>query len=181
MINFRRVQKLYFFVPLGLLVFCLGTTTFAQNRRGPNEKLLSQQDCEGGTTTLDITSERMTYESKIRTFIFEEKVTVRRCTMVMTCERLQVISGTNERNVERIIATGQVKFHQGSRHAVAERADYFEAEQKLILSGNPRAWDTTEQNELTGEEMVIFLQEDKLLVKQARVLLPPQKPIAKTP
>lgn len=175
------MQKIYFLVSIGLLLVCLETATFGQNRRGTNEKLLSPKECEGGTTTLDITSERMTYESKIRTFVFEEKVTVRRCTMVMTCDRLQVINGTNERNVERIIATGHVNFQQGSRHAVAEKADYFEAEQKLILSGSPRAWDTNEQNELTGEEMVIFLQENKLLVKQARVLFPPQKPIAKAP
>ena len=93
------------------------TATFGQNRRGTNEKLLSPKECEGGATTLDITSERMTYESKVRTFVFEEKVIVRRCTMVMTCDRLQVINGANERNVERIIATGHVKFQQGSRHA----------------------------------------------------------------
>jgi lipopolysaccharide transport protein LptA len=173
--------KLCFLVSVGLLMLCLNTETFGQNRRGTNEKLLPQKDCEGGSTTLDIVSERMTYESKVRTFVFEEKVTVRRCTMVITCDRLQVINGANERNVERIIATGHVKFQQGSRHVTAERAEYFEAEQKMILSGSPRAWDTSEQNELTGEEMVIFLQEDKMFVKQARVLFPPQKPVVKTP
>lgn len=175
------MQKMRFLVSIGLLICCLHNETFGQNRRTPDEKLLSQKNCEGGTTTLDITSEHMTYESKIRTFIFEEKVVVHRCTMVMTCDRLQVIKGANEQNMERIIATGHVQFQQGTRHAVAERADYFDAEQKLILSGSPRAWDTSEQNELTGEEMVIFLQEDKLLVKQARVLFPPQKPTAKAP
>lgn len=173
--------EMRFFASMGLLFFCCSLESYGQSRRGPNEKLLPQKECTGEAATLDITSERMTYESKVRTFIFEEKVTVRRCAMVITCDRLQVINHANERNVEHIIATGHVKFQQGSRHVTAERADYFEAEQKLILSGNPRAWDTNEQNELTGEEMVLLLQEDKMFVKQARVLFPPQKPVVKTP
>jgi len=68
------------------------------------------------------------------------------------------------------------------RSAVAERADYFESEQKLVLTGgNPRVWDMQEHDELTGEEIVLLLQEEKVLVKQARVLFHPRKTSLKTP
>lgn len=144
-------------------------------------KLLPPKACEGASAVLDVTSERMTVDSKHHTFVFEEKVHVRRCDMTLTCDRLQVINDENDKHVEQIVAIGNVRFQQGSRYAVAERANYFEAEQKLLLTGNPRAWDTQEQNELTGEEITIFLREDKMLVKQARVLFPLRKAPLKAP
>jgi len=130
---------------------------------------------------MDVSSERMTFDSKTRIFVFEEKVRIVRCTMTIVCDRLQVMNEASEKNIERIIATGNVHFQQGNRSAVAERADYFESEQKLVLTGNPRVWDTQEHDELTGEEIVLLLQEEKVLVKQARVLFHPRKTSLKTP
>jgi len=123
----------------------------------------------------------MTFDSKTRIFIFEEKVRVLRCAMTILCDHLQVMNDTSEKSIERIIATGNVRFQQGQHSAVAERADYFESEQKLVLTGNPRVWDTQAQDELTGEEIVLLLQEEKVLVKQARVLFHPRKTSLKTP
>jgi lipopolysaccharide export system protein LptA len=123
----------------------------------------------------------MTFDSKTRIFVFEEKVRIVRCTMTIVCDRLQVMNDASERNIERIIATGHVHFQQGNRSAVAERADYFESEQKLVLTGNPRVWDTQGHDELTGEEIVLLLQEEKVFVKQARVLFHPRKTSLKTP
>jgi lipopolysaccharide export system protein LptA len=68
-----------------------------------------------------------------------------------------------------------VRFRDGTRHAVAERADYYEAEQKLVLVGNPRAWDADKQNELSGEEIVVFLEEERILVSGARVRFHPDR------
>ena len=101
--------------------------------------------------------------------------------MVITCDRLQVMNDAGEKNVDRIIATGNVHFDQGNRSGTADRVDYFESEQKLVLTGNPRVWDTQEHNELTGEEIVVMLQEEKVSVKQARVLFHPRKTLLKTP
>jgi len=145
------------------------------------EKLPPQKGCEGNLTTLDVSSTRMTFDSKTRTFIFEEKVRVLRCTMVILCDRLQVLNDASDKNVDRIIATGNVHFDQGNRSGTAERADYVESEQKLVLTGNPRVWDTQERNELTGEEIVVMLQEEKVFVKQAHVLFHPRKTSLKTP
>ncbi len=78
----------------------------------------------------------MTFDSKKRIFIFEEKVRVLRCAMIILCDRLQVINDASEKNIEQIIATGNVRFQQGMRSAVAERADYFESAQKLYSRGS---------------------------------------------
>jgi len=169
-------------VMMGIVFICLSGRGHSQGLQGTLEKLPIQKDCEGDPTTLDVSSERMTFDSKTRIFIFEEKVRILRCTMTIICDRLQVINDASERNIERIIATGNVRFQQGMRFAVAERADYFESEQKLVLTGgNPRVWDMQERDELTGEEIVLLLQEEKVLVKQARVLFHPRKTSLKKP
>ena len=164
-----------------IVLVCLSGGVYSQGLQGTLEKLPAQKGCDGGATTLDVSSERMTFDSKTRIFIFEEKVRILRCAMTILCDRLQVINDTSDKNIERIIATGNVRFQQGTRSAVAERADYFESEQRLVLTGNPRVWDTQERDELTGEEIILLLQEEKALVKQARVLFHPRKTSLKTP
>ena len=166
-------------VATGMILICLSGRGYSQGLQGTLEKLPLQKDCAGDPTTLDVSSERMTFDSKTRIFVFEEKVRILRCTMTIVCDRLQVINDASQRNIEQIIATGNVRFQQGNRSAVA---DYFESEQKLVLTGgNPRVWDTQEHDELTGEEIVLLLQEEKVLVKQARVLFHPRKTSLKTP
>src|SRR5215467_8093763 len=168
-------------IVMGIFLICLGGLVYGQGLQGTLEKLPAQKGCEDGATTLDVSSERMTFDSKTRVFIFEEKVRVLRCTMTVFCDHLQVINDTNDKNIEQIIATGNVRFQQGTRSGVAERADYFESEQRLVLTGNPRVWDTQEHNELTGEEIILLLQEEKAFVKQARVLFHSRKTSLKTP
>ena len=164
-----------------LALIYLGERGYSQGLQNTLEKLPAQKGCEGNPATLDVSSARMTFDSQTRTFIFEEKVRILRCTMVITCDRLQVMNDAGEKNVDRIIATGNVHFDQGNRSGTADRVDYFESEQKLVLTGNPRVWDTQEHNELTGEEIVVMLQEEKVSVKQARVLFHPRKTLLKTP
>ena len=168
-------------VVMTIVFVCLSGQVYSQGLQGTLEKLPAQKGCEGDAITLAVSSERMTFDSKARIFIFEEKVRIIRCAMTILCDRLQVINDTSDKNIERIIATGNVRFQQGTRSAVAERADYFETGQRLVLTGNPRVWDTQEHDELTGEEIVLLLQEEKALVKQARVLFHPRKTSLKTP
>ena len=168
-------------VVMNIVFVCLSGRVYSQGLQGTLEKLPAQKGCEGGAITLDVSSERMTFDSRTRIFIFEEKVRILRCAMTILCDRLQVINDASDKNIERIVATGNVRFQQGTRSAVAERADYFESGQRLVLTGNPRVWDTQENDELTGEEIVLLLQEEKALVKQARVLFHPRKTSLKTP
>lgn len=133
------------------------------------------ENCEGPGQTLDVTSERMTFDRQTQTFLFQERVRVRRCDMTILCDRLRVFNDSAGQHVERLLFTGNVRMEQGARRVTAERAEYFDAEQKLILTGNPKAWDIEEQNELTGEEIVVFLEEDKMFVKQAHVRFHPRQ------
>lgn len=136
---------------------------------------LAVEDCEGPGQTLDVKAERMTFDRQTQTFLFRERVRVQRCDMTILCDKLRVFNDAAGERVERILATGNVRFRQGARRITAERAEYFDTEQKIILTGQPRAWDTVEKNELSGEEIVLFLEEDKLFVKQAHVRFHPRQ------
>ncbi len=148
------------------------TTVAAQTRaeKPPDSEL---SECEGAEAALDVTSEQMTFDRDTQTFIFEDKVRVKRCDLVIDCDRLQVVRYADENRIKHVIATGNVRFQDGTRHAVADRADYYEDEQKLVLVGSPRAWDVDEQNEVSGEEIIVFLAEERILVSGARVRFHP--------
>ncbi len=133
------------------------------------------EDCEGPGQTLDVKAERMTFDRQTQTFVFHDRVRVKRCDMTILCDKLRVFNDTAGNRVERILATGNVRFRQGARRITAEQAEYFDTEQKIILTGQPKAWDTVEKNELSGEEIVLFLEEDKLFVKQAHVRFHPRQ------
>ena len=155
------------------LPVCIASQT--ESEKSSLSERLQQSDCEGPEAALDVTSEQMTFDRDTHTFIFEEKVRVRRCSLTIDCDRLRVIRDADENKIKHVIATGNVRFQDGTRHAVAERADYFEADQKLVLVGNPRAWDSAEQNELMGNEIIVFLEEERILVKGARVRFHPDQ------
>jgi lipopolysaccharide transport protein LptA len=161
-----------------LSLICLGVTAEGQPS-GPTK--LPREDCSDTSAVLDVTSEHMLFDQQTRTFTFEEKVRVRRCDMIMSCDRLHVINDVKGEHIERITAIGNVYFQRGTQHVLAERAEFFPAEQRLMLTGNARAWDTQEQQEMTGEEIMVSLQRENIIVKRARVLFHPRKLLSKVP
>lgn len=143
--------------------------------------VLEPPDCEGAEAALDVTSEQMTFDNETQTFVFEDRVRIQRCGVVINCDHLRVVRNADENRIKHVIARGNVRFRDGTRHAVAERADYYEAEQKLVLVGNPRAWDVDRRNELSGEEIVVFLEDGRILVSGARVRFHPDQSLGSEP
>ena len=167
-----------------LVVWLLAPTAgFSQTRTAPNAlSRMPMENCAGPGQTLDVQAERMTFERQTQTFLFQDRVRVRRCDMTIVCDRLRVYNDDKGQRVERIEFIGNVRMEQGERRVTAERAEYFDAEQKLVLTGNPKAWDIAERNELMGEEIVVFLEEDRLKVKQAHVRFHPrQQQLSRSP
>ena len=62
---------------------------------------------------------------------------------------------------------------QDGRRAVADRAVYERAEEKVVLTGNPKVWE--DKNVVSGREITVFLDEDRSEVKEdVRVILYPR-------
>ncbi len=78
-----------------------------------------------------------------------------------------------EDRVTRIEAEGGVRMVQDGRRAVADRAVYERAEEKVVLTGNPKVWE--DKNVVSGREITVFLDEDRSEVKDdVRVILYPR-------
>lgn len=81
--------------------------------------------------------------------------------------------GKMEDRVTRIEAEGRVRMVQDGRRAVADRAVYERAEEKVVLTGSPKVWEG--KNVVSGREITVFLDEDRSEVKDdVRVILYPR-------
>jgi lipopolysaccharide export system protein LptA len=69
----------------------------------------------------------------------------------------------NQQNqVDKIVATGQVKIQNDKDRATGETAVFYNAEQRIILSGKAEFWQG--KNLIKGEEITVWIKEDRALV-----------------
>ncbi len=69
---------------------------------------------------------------------------------------------TQQNQVDKIVATGQVKVVQGKNVATGETAVFTNADQRIVLSGKAEFWQG--KNLIKGEEITVWLKEDRALV-----------------
>lgn len=114
---------------------------------------------------VDIRSDRLVAHQSGRTVVFEGHVRVRQPPYAMTCERLVVHYGKNQR-VERLVAEGAVHFTQGDRVATAKRAELDNVHRTLTLTGDPVL--TEGPNVIHGNTMVVDLTTGQVRVEQVK-------------
>jgi len=67
--------------------------------------------------------------------------------------------------IDRIVATGTVRFVQEDRVATAEEAIYYKDRDEVVLRGNPQVWRA--ENTLKGERIIFNLATNKVLVESS--------------
>jgi len=86
-------------------------------------------------------------------------------------DRMEVYLDAKGDGIVRTVSTGNVKIvTRDCRIGTAKRAEYYDAEQRVVLIGTARVWQ--EDNVVTGERITIYLAEDRSVVeggKQERV------------
>ncbi|MDP6085018.1 MAG: LptA/OstA family protein, partial [Nitrospinota bacterium] len=58
---------------------------------------------------------------------------------------------------------GRVDISRGTKYATADKAVFYDAEQKIVLLGNPKAWEN--DNIIVGHKMNFYLKTDQLIVE----------------
>lgn len=141
--------------------------------------------------TTTVTSERMTVQNKERRAVFEGKVVltkgdlvVRSDVMVVFYEPRDAETGkstptdserggqeeVSQMAVSKIEATGRVKIEKKAGTATCRKAVFFQKEQKIVLTGDPVAWERG--NRVTGDRIVMFLDQDRTVVDgRSKVIL----------
>ena len=128
---------------------------------------------------VEITARQMEASQQLRQAIFSGDVVVAQGDITLYCDQLTVFSLPEGDQVDRMEAVGNVRVVQLDRTAAADRAIYRQQAGTLELLGNASVHQ--EHNQVAGDEIMLFLQEDRSVVKSREsgrvraVLFPQQK------
>jgi lipopolysaccharide export system protein LptA len=145
------------------------------------------------TASTTITAKKMTVKNQDSQAVFEGAVVMTRGSLVVYSDRMVVlfraqdaavsdhqkgpetVKGTvpskepgtmpavSNRSVNRIEATGRVKIEKDSGSATCEKAIYYQEGDKIVLTGDPVAWD--KGTRVSGKQITMFLAEDRSVVE----------------
>jgi lipopolysaccharide export system protein LptA len=127
---------------------------------------------------VEVTARHLEARQQQRQVIFTGEVVAKQGGITLYCDKLTVFSLPEEDQIERMEAFGNVRVVQLDRTATAEQAIYHQQAGTLVLIGNAKVHQG--QNLVTGDEITIYLQEDRSVVKsnqtgRVRALLYPEK------
>jgi len=126
---------------------------------------------EGKNGPVVVDSDSLESMQKEGLSVFKGNVVAKQNNSVQYADRMEVYTDSKTDRVERVVSTGNVRIiTRDCRMGTANRTEYYDAEQRVVLIGNARAWKGSDI--VTGERITIFLAEDRSLVeggKQERV------------
>jgi lipopolysaccharide export system protein LptA len=110
-----------------------------------------------------IVSDRMEADNKNQWVYFIGNVTATRGEMTLHSDRLEIYRNEEKDEIDRIEAIGHVDINHQGRFATGDKAVFHEADQSLVLTGNPKAWENS--NIITGDKMIFYLETDQVVVE----------------
>jgi len=171
-----------------LLVLALSSAAPAQQpaarpRPGPPAAPAKPRDADtGGRTTagngvvdrnspVTVDADQLENLQKEGLVVFTGNVVATQNNSTHYADRMEIYLDPKGDGIVRTVSTGNVKIiTRDCKIGTARRAEYYDAEQRVILIGNARVWQ--EDNVVTGERITIYLAEDRSVVeggKQERV------------
>jgi lipopolysaccharide transport protein LptA len=132
---------------------------------------------------VQVTADRMVSDSRSDQVVFTGNVEAHRGGLYVKADRLELKQDRTTKKMTQMVAIGNVFIQRGEQSATAERATFFETEQKAVLTGNPHAVEGS--TEVWGDEMVFLLAEGNMIVtggtQRVRVQLVPSSEGPKLP
>jgi len=122
---------------------------------------------------IHITADRMEAKQDDKTIVFEGHVVVVQDDLTITANRLRVTALAGEKQpssnstptdkIDYIEFEGDVKVTQQDRLATANKAIFYQKEQKIVMNGRPVV--TKGQDRIEGDIITIFLQQGRSIVE----------------
>ena len=127
----------------------LACLAFAQ---GPGE-------FRAGQGPLHITAQRLEADHKGNLITFVGEVVARQDEFVLYADRLLVFLDNEGKEMEKILAQGNVRIVQGKRRATCQEATYHHRDRTVILRGDPVVRE--EDNWIRGWQIIYYIDEQK--------------------
>lgn len=116
-----------------------------------------------------ITSQTLTADNKNNTAVFEGSVVAKTGDITIQSDKMSVIYDESENNIDRIQATGNVRVHKDERALFANEAVYFDADEKIVFTGDPKAVEG--KNVISGTKIIYYFRDDRVVVEGSKVVL----------
>lgn len=117
---------------------------------------------ELGSRPIEISADKLVADSMRNAVAFEGGVVAVQGDVTLHCDRLNAEYSKAAGAIEKIVAEGNVKVLQVGKEAKAARADFFNMEQRIVLSGGAEL--RQGENVIRGETVTIFLRESRSTV-----------------
>ena len=115
------------------------------------------------TQPIDITSDKVETHFKENLIVFKGNVMARQKDIVIYADSLEAIMIEGGKGIEKVIAGGNVKIQQGLRVANCQKAVFYNVEQKVVLTGDPKV--SEGENIVSGDEIIFDIEQDRVEVK----------------
>ncbi len=112
---------------------------------------------------IDITSDKVEAYWKENLIIFKGNVVARQKDMVIYADSIEAVIIEDGKGIERVIAGGNVKIQQGLRVANCQKAVFYNLDQKVVLTGDPKV--SEGDNIVSGEEITFDIEKNRVEVK----------------
>jgi lipopolysaccharide export system protein LptA len=130
----------------------------------PSARPKTSQGNQNRNQPITVDSDKMERFGKESLVIFTGNVVARQNNSVQYADRMEVYLDEKGDRILRTVSTGNVRIITSDcRTGTARRAEYFDLDQRVVLSGNARVWQ--EDNVVSGESIVIYIDQDRTVVE----------------
>jgi outer membrane protein assembly factor BamD len=112
---------------------------------------------------IDITSDKVEAFWKENLIIFKGNVIARQKDIVIYADSVEALIIEDGKGIEKVTAGGNVKIQQGLRVANCQKAVFYNLDQKVILTGEPKV--SEGDNIVSGDEIIFDIEKDRVEVK----------------
>ena len=134
------------------------------DERAPKDRPARSSGKDDRTQPVTVDSDKMERFGKEGLVVFTGNVVARQSNSVQYAERMEVYLDEAGDKILRTVSTGAVRIiTRDCRTGTAQRAEYYDLEQRVVLIGNARVWQ--EDNVVSGDTITIFLSQDRSVVQ----------------
>ena len=136
---------------------------------GPSlSTVAAAQAPQGGASTerrvTTIKARRLESDRKQHIATYTGEVEAADSEMTVWADRMELVWDDKEEQILKITAIGNVRIRRtDGKHAASERAEYYKAEERLVLIGKAKAWQG--EDTVSGSRITLYNRDDRTVVE----------------
>ncbi len=152
------MSKPFFIINIFFILSIIYSSAYAADIEKEEEK-----------TPIVITSQTLTADNKNKTAAFKGSVVAKTDDFTMHSDTMTVFYDDPGSKIDKIHATGNVKVYNDEKVIFSQEAVYFDNEEKIIFSGNPKAVEG--ENYITGRQIIFYLKDNRAVIDESKMIL----------